>query len=256
MRVLVTRPESEARRWVEDLRRRGFDAQALPLIEIAPLADPAALQAAWRQLARYRAVMFVSGNAVRHFFDNRPDGVPWPPRTRAWSPGAGTREALLAAGVAATAIDAPPAHAAQFDSETLWKQVASQVAGGDRVLIVRGADAQGTNSGRDWLAEQLAAAGAQVEVQAAYLRRPPVLGEPQLAQAQRSCGAESCVWLFSSSQAIAHLQTLLPGHDWALARAVATHPRIAQAARLAGFGVVCESRPSVDAVAAALESSR
>lgn len=256
MRVLVTRPASEARHWVENLRERGFQAQALPLIEIAPVADAAALGTAWHQLDRYRAVMFVSGNAVRHFFGHRPDDALWPTRTRAWSPGAGTRQALLAAGVDHKLVDAPPPQAAQFDSETLWQQVASQLAGGDRVLIVRGADAQGTSSGRDWLAEQLAAAGARVEVLAAYLRQPPLFSEDQLAQAQQAGRAEGGVWLFSSSQAIAHLQGLLPAQDWAQAHAVATHPRIAQAARRAGFGVVCESRPSLDAVVAALESFR
>jgi uroporphyrinogen-III synthase len=253
MRVLVTRPESESRHWVEELRRRGFDAQALPLIEIAPVADAAALSSAWLQLDRYRAVMFVSGNAVRHFFGH-PDRVGWPAQTRAWSPGTGTRQALLAAGVDPKLVDAPPPEAAQFDSESLWQQVASQVGNGDRVLIVRGADALGASSGRDWLAEQLAAAGAQVEVVAAYLRRPPRLNAEQIAQAQQSRGQEGCFWLFSSSRAIAHLQALLPGGDWRQGRVGARHPRIAQAARRAGFGVVCESRPSMDAVVAALKS--
>ncbi|HWP12937.1 MAG TPA: uroporphyrinogen-III synthase [Ramlibacter sp.] len=256
MRVLVTRPESEARQWVERLRDRGFDAQALPLIEIAPVTDAAGLQRAWQQLDRYRAVMFVSGSAVRHFFGRMPDGARWPARTRAWSPGTGTRQALLAAGVDRELVDAPPPQAAQFDSETLWEQVAGQVAAGQQVLIVRGADAQGASSGRDWLADQLVASGAQVEVLAAYRRQPPQWTETQLAQARQWGSAPGCVWLFSSSQAIGHLQALLPEHDWAPSRAVATHPRIAQAARKAGFGVVCESRPALDAVVAALESIR
>jgi uroporphyrinogen-III synthase len=256
MRVLVTRPESEARHWVDELRRRGFDAQALPLIEIAPMADSAALIAAWRRLDRYRAVMFVSGNAARHFFGCRPHDAQWPSATRAWSPGAGTRQALITAGVDHELVDAPAPEAAQFDSETLWQEVASQVADGDKVLIVRGADAQGTSSGRDWLAQQLAGAGAQVDVLAAYQRQPPRLDEAQLAQARQSDAPAGCIWLFSSSQAILHLQEILPGQDWTRGRAVATHARIAQAARQAGFGVVCESRPSVDAVVAALESFR
>ena len=48
MRVVVTRPESEARRWLEDLRARGFDAMLLSLIDIAPVPQPAALHAALR----------------------------------------------------------------------------------------------------------------------------------------------------------------------------------------------------------------
>lgn len=254
MRVLVTRPQAEAARWVEDLRARGFDAVALPLIAIIPVPQAQALEQAWGQLDRYRAVMFVSGNAVRHFFARRPPGTGWPTHTRAWAPGTGTAQALLEAGVDVSLVDAPSPQAAQFDSETLWQQVAGQVKAGDALLIVRGDEADGRGGGRDWLAEQLAAAGMQVQTVAAYLRAAPVLND-----AQRACallGASQGVWLFSSSQGIANLRALLPSQDWAQARALATHPRIAQAARTAGFGVVCESRPSLDDVTSALESFR
>jgi uroporphyrinogen-III synthase len=254
MLVLVTRPQAEASRWVDDLRRRGFDPVALPLIAIVPAPQSQALQDAWEQLDRYRAVMFVSGNAVRHFFAHCPAGADWPRRTRAWAPGTGTARALVEAGVDPALVDAPSPQAAQFDSETLWQQVAGQVGADDRVLIVRGEEADGRGGARDWLAEQLGAAGVQVQAVAAYRREAPVFSEAQRACALR--GATQGVWLFSSSQGIANLQGLLPAQDWAQARALATHPRIAQAARLAGFGVVCESRPALDAVAAALESFR
>lgn len=249
MRVLVTRPAQEAPRWVEHLRQRGFDALAFPLIAILPVVDTASLRAAWSRLASYRAVMFVSGNAVRHF---RAAGGDWPAGTRAWATGAGTQGALVGAGVDPSCIDAPPSTSAQFDSETLWSQVASQVRPGDRVLIVRGGDPQGVASGRDWLAERIAAAGGHVDTVVSYRRGAPVLTASQRAQAREPGGT----WLFSSSEAIANLLALLPGHDWSPARAVATHPRIAQAAREAGFGVVRESRPALDAVVAVLESLR
>lgn len=255
MRVLVTRPASEARQWVDALRAHGFDAQELPLIDIAPVAEPAAMQAAWQQLASYRAVMFVSVNAVRQFFQHQPASVGWPGLTRAWAPGTGTRAALTQAKVEEEWIDAPAPDSAQFDSEALWQRVSAQVKTGDRVLIVRGADAQGAGSGREWLADQLQAAGAQVASVAAYRRELPSFGAHQRAQAIKAA-AGGCVWLFSSSQAVGHLQALLPQQDWAGAGAVATHPRIAQAARSAGFGVVCESRPALGAVVAALESFR
>jgi uroporphyrinogen-III synthase len=255
MRVVVTRPESEARRWIDDLGRRGFDVLALPLIAIAPAADTKPLRLAWRDLAGFRAAMFVSGNAVQQFFLQRPAGTRWPARTRAWAPGLGTRAALLESGVPEALIDTPPADSAQFDSETLWQVVAAQAAPGDRVLIVRGGDAQSANKGRDWLGEQLAAAGTRVETVAAYVRLAPSF-DPQQAASAREAASDGSAWLFSSSQAIAFLGQAVPGQDWSLARAVATHPRIAQAARTSGFGVVCESRPSLDAIVAALESIR
>lgn len=254
MRIFVTRPEREARRWVDELRLRGFDALAIPLIAIAPVADAAPLRAAWRGLAACRAAMFVSGNAVRHFFAAAPGGTTWPFATRAWATGAGTLGALVSEGVPRECVDAPAQDAAQFDSETLWPQVRQQVRAGDRVLIVRGGDASGAAAGRDWLARQLAAAGAVVETVASYRRAPPVLDGEQRAAAL--AGATDGVWLFSSSEAIGHLPGLFPGQSWQAARAVATHPRIAQAAREAGFGVVCESRPSMDGVTAVLESFR
>lgn len=254
MRVFVTRPEQEARRWVDGLIQRGFDAQAVPLIAILPVQNAAPLQAAWERLAGCRAAMFVSGNAVRHFFAAAPAGRPWPAATRAWATGAGTLSALLASGVPPECVDAPPADAAQFDSETLWAQAGVQVRPGDRVLIVRGGDAAGAATGRDWLADRLAAAGAIVDTVASYRRAAPVLDQRQRARVE--AGADGGVWLFSSSEAIGHLGSLFPALSWDGARAVATHPRIAQAARDAGFGVVCESRPSLDSVTAVLESFR
>jgi uroporphyrinogen-III synthase len=250
MRVLVTRPENEASRWVDELRQHGVDAVSFPLIAIVPAVRLEPLRAAWQSLDGYRAVMFVSGNAVRHFFAQRPAGAVWPPPTRAWATGAGTRAALLEAGLPASQIDAPPADSAQFDSETLWRQVAAQVGPGDAVLITRGGDASGEAAGRDWLADQISGAGGRVATVVAYLRAVPAID----ANGEALARDRATVWLLSSSQAIAHLESLLPELDWAAARAVATHPRIAQAARRAGFGVVCESRPSVEAVVAALES--
>jgi uroporphyrinogen-III synthase len=249
MRVIVTRPAAEAAEWVERMALHGHDAAALPLIEIRAATDDRPLRAAWDSIGTYRAVMFVSANAVRAFFDVRPANTTFTPR--AWATGAGTRAALEAAGV--QAIDSPPADAAQFDSETLWEVVASQCGAADRVLIVRGGEAGAGIAGRDWLAERLAASGVQVDQVLAYERACPLLAAEQESLAT-SASNDGSVWLFSSSQAIANLRASLPHVHWTNARAIATHPRIAEAARAAGFGVVCVSRPPMDAVIAALES--
>ncbi|WP_298923701.1 uroporphyrinogen-III synthase [uncultured Ramlibacter sp.] len=257
-RLVLTRPQTDAEPWRQALQARGHTVASLPLIAIAAAPDPRPLQRAWQQLGDWAALMFVSGNAVRHFFEQKPAVAPvqwaWGAiKTRAWAPGPGTREALLAAGLDARLVDSPAAQAAQFDSEALWQQVGGQLGAGTRVLVVRGGDASGQAAGRDWLMAQLLRSGVQVDTVVAYLRHAPVLDAQQLALA-RSAAHDGSVWLFSSSEALAHLERALPGQDWSRARALVTHPRIAQAARSAGFGVVCESRPAVDAVAAALES--
>lgn len=256
--VIVTRPAHDAQRWVRELSAHSVQAIALPLIAIAPAANAVPVQQAWKGMAQYQAAIFVSGNAVSHFYAlNRPlaqyeyaqDAI----NTRAWATGPGTVAALHQAGVPATRIDAPDAAAGQFDSEALWHIVAAQVQPGSRILIVRGSDHSGAAAGRSWLAEQLTAFGAQLDTVVAYERRMPVLSPDQLHQAQQACGDDS-IWLFSSSEAITHLQTLLPGQNFRAARAVATHARIAQAARSAGFGVVCESRPLLADIVASIES--
>ena len=89
-RVVVTRPAAQAELWVERLRARGIAAEALPLIEIAASDDTAALAAAWAELASYRLVVFVSANAVVHFFAARPAAIAWPEGLEAAAPGSGT----------------------------------------------------------------------------------------------------------------------------------------------------------------------
>ncbi|HQS01286.1 MULTISPECIES: uroporphyrinogen-III synthase [unclassified Polaromonas] len=266
VRVIVTRPEREAAGWVQSLQAHGLQAEALPLIEIAALPESPALQQAWREIGTYSALMFVSGNAVDGFFasnqaaalvqkaqaatDSIASMASAGPRFLA--PGPGTVAALRRAGVPEALIDAPAADAGQFDSEALWAVVNQRHWQGQRVLIVRGHGAgkdQAGGAGRDWLAQQFAAAGARVEVVAVYQRRAPVFTE---SQRQRIAAAahDGSVWLLSSSEALAHL----PAGDWSRARAVATHPRIAEAARAAGWGVVVQSRPEMADIVGSIES--
>lgn len=252
-RVIVTRPAREAQEWVRGLQAAGFDALAIPLIEIRPVGDTAPLAAAWQGLGNFQAVMFVSGNAAAAFFAARPEGTAPAAFPRAWATGPGTHEALAQAGWPPDLIDSPDPSAGQFDSEALWRIVARGVLPGSRVLVVRGSDAASGSLGRDWLASRLESAGAEVTTAVAYERHPPRLGMQQIEIAA-SAASDGAAWLFSSSQAVANLRALLPSQDFSRARAVATHPRIAQAARDAGFGVVCESRPSLAEVARSIES--
>ena len=254
MRLIVTRPAQEAARWVEQLRAQGHDAVALPLLAITPPPDQEPLRTARQSLPRFGAAMFVSANAVHGFLASG-DRNPWPPGVRAWAPGPGTAEALRDAGVPAALIDQPAPGAAQFDSESLWAQVRGQLAPGSRLLLVRGAGAEGRGQGREWLAQELAAAGVQVDEVVAYARGLPAWSPAEQALARLAAGDGSC-WLFSSSEAARNLPRLLPGQDWAAAHAVATHPRIAETVRGLGFGYVRESRPALVDVVASIESSR
>lgn len=274
-RVIVTRPEVEAASWVQALLAEGWPAQALPLITIAEPAEAAVRERLAQARAHWLdadAIMFVSAAAVQHFFSGAvqaPQGGLF--RTRFWAPGPGTARALALAlaarGLGPELIDAPAADAAQFDSESLWPVVAPQLVPGRRVLIVRGAslDAVTTHPsapagqalaghGRDWLIRQCQSAGAQVDACVAYERRAPVV-TPALQARLSAESAPGSVWLFSSSEALAHLRSMAPHVNWTQASALATHPRIAATARAAGFASVVETRPALPDVLRALESN-
>ena len=285
MKIIVTRPRLEADVWVKQLRALHFDAVALPLIHIGARADNQDVTKAWVNLDQYIAVMFVSSNAVRYFYSsNMPiDGVfiasaaiknivnleVKAAKPRMWATGPGTRDALLVQSVSADLIDSPDSDAAQFDSEALWNIVKNQVKLGDKVLIVRGRSlglkgANGVESakmnGRPWLADQLIATGVQVDEVISYERCAPVFDAAELALL-RQASADQSIWLLCSSEAVANLcsisglsSSLGLGLNWSQARAIATHPRIARAAKDAGFGVVYESRPLLADVVASIES--
>ena len=255
--AIVTRPQPEAGNWVAQLQDHDIHAHALPLIETRALSDGAAIIQAWACLGRFRAVMFVSRFAVDAFFAHRPARAANPELVRMWSTGPGSRANLLRHGVAADRLDSPPEDGARFDSEALWDVVAGQIQSGDKVLVVRGQDRDGPpasdGAGRDWLAQRLLEAGAEVQFVVAYQRRLPLWTASQFDLA-RSAAGDGSVWLFTSSQALAHLARLLPGQSWLAARALATHPRIAQAVRQAGFGELRETRPDLESVVASIES--
>lgn len=281
VRVIVTRPAREAERWVRQFQQGGVQAEALPLIEIAPAqgaANAQALRKALQMLDTYAACMFVSGNAVDHFFtqnsasvhdENGHDAINgianqvagWlPPGLRLLAPGPGTVAALVAAGVPAGQIDAPAPDAGQFDSQALWDVIGQRDWQGRRVLVVRGENSSSTGAtttskGRNWIASQWEAAGAQVDFVSVYQRRAPRLTNAQLELA-RAAGSDGSVWLFSSTEAMVNLASVpaLGAMNWRGARAVATHPRIVDAARAAGWGVVVASRPAFEDIKDALAS--
>ena len=193
---------------------------------------------------------------MSRFFAPRPAGQAGPATLWVASPGPGTSAALRAEGVPPGCLIEPAAEAPQFDSESLWQQLSARPWRGARVLIVRG------EGGREWLASQLEAAGAEVHFLAAYRRAAPQLdATARAALADALSWPRQHLWLFSSSEAIGHLQAQLQGQPandaapaLAASLAVTTHPRIGERARAAGFGQVQGCRPSIDAVVACIQS--
>lgn len=278
MQVVVTRPAREAVTWVSTLSAAGFDPVALPLLAFGTPTHADPLNAVRAGLAGFDAVMFVSPQAVYAFLDENFDKNSASSQShvdfvainddlkrgplRCWAPGPGTAQALVRVGVPLAHIDQPAPDAAQFDSEALWSVVASQVVPGTRVLVVRGElDASagpltgGQGTGREWLADQCRAAGATVQMCAAYKRQLPSW-TPDMCAAACAAATNGAVWLFSSSEGVANLAKLVPGQRWDAALALATHPRIAQTVSGLGFGQVHVCRPAQTEVLQTLNNWR
>jgi len=254
--VLVVRPRAQADAWVGELAALGVPARALPLIDIVGAPDPAGVEAVFArvEVSDEPVLVFVSPNAVLGFFEAVASvrGTPvhalaWPAHARAAATGPGTVAALRECGVPLERIAAPAADAAQFDSEALWSAIAGWSWVRRPVWIVRG------NGGRDWLGQQLRDAGAEVRVVQSYGRTAPTLSADERALlAEALAQPARWTWMFSSSEAIDHLQALAPQAAWHAGRALASHPRIAERARALGFGTVTSVSPTAVSVAAAV----
>ena len=254
--LVVTRPQPDAALWVQQLHEQGIQAQALPMLVIGPSRSPmavAAVQAALQHIHAYQAVMFVSSNAVRYFFEHMHNrSVSLPTSLRFWSPGPGTSRALISEGISPLSIVQPASDAPQFDSESLWKQAQQHTHPGYKVLIVRGGDGS-QGQGRQWLTEQLQQCGVDVDFAPVYERHPPE-STPELLAQIATLRNQDTTWLFSSSECLHHLLRCQPAWSWSAHTALTTHPRIAQQALQAGFGQVVQTQPTVHGIAASIKS--
>ncbi|MDP9153683.1 MAG: fused uroporphyrinogen-III synthase HemD/membrane protein HemX [Pseudomonadota bacterium] len=251
--VVITRPSGQSAELMALLERAGFEPLEFPLIDIGPVADTAPLQAALGELYApaelgFALVVFVSPNAVQHAFAGL--SAPWPAHVAIGVVGPGSVAALARQGIAPPAytVISPGADATitetptdpRYDSEALHAAIVAHF-GADglrdkRALIVRG------DGGREWLADTLAEAGAKVEKVAAYTRIVP---EPSMRDWERIhelLAGEPHAWLLTSSEGVRNLEELAREYltvDETLTLKhvplVTPHPRIAEAARQAGF---------------------
>jgi uroporphyrinogen-III synthase len=269
--VIITRPllQEAAHPLEAALKLDGFDLHHWPLIDTTAPSDITFVLQAWHSIDLYQAVMFVSPQAVQHFFAHRPSQLKF--LNECWATGPGTREALIRAGVEFSKIQIPNETLGLWDTDQLWLRVQHRIQAGARVLVVRGGQAQNESSsstpdvqgagaeqedagvGRAYLAQQLRAQGVEVQFVVAYLRGAPNWDESQKSLAKAAL-INGSVWLFTSSQAAHHLVSLLPGFEFSRSKALATHERIAKQLEHMGFGVVVQSRPKTEDLLVSLKS--
>ncbi|MDR3099713.1 MAG: fused uroporphyrinogen-III synthase HemD/membrane protein HemX, partial [Paraburkholderia sp.] len=245
--VVITRPAGQSQALAAQLEASGLRTLEFPLITIEPVRDDAPLREALGALDRYALVVFVSPNAVdRAFACYGTISSIWPHALPIAVVGPASVAALARHGVAAPghrvispagAADEEPA---RFDSESLYaaleRTLGENAFAGKRVLIVRG------DGGREWLADRLREAGAEVEAVAAYRRAvpEPPIGVWETVHALLE-GAPHA-WLVTSSEGVRNLDELAREHltageivELRHAPLVAPHARISETARGLGF---------------------
>jgi uroporphyrinogen-III synthase len=254
--VVITRPAQQAGPLAAKIAALGLPVQLLPLLEIHALdgvEECAQLQAVLACLPDYDLVAFVSPNAIDCVFAHL---AAWPPGVPLAVVGEGSRLALAAHGVTdANATITSPLDTARSDSEHLLLALDLPALRGKRVLIVRG------DGGRDYLADGLRAAGAEVEFVTAYRRKVPLL-TPALRATLENLLQHNNDWIITSSEALRGLLALLDelgGENTAVVKMqqqqlIVPHARIAQTAAALGFARVTLTGSGDAGVLAALQS--
>jgi len=257
--LVVTRPSGQASALMEALQaaigsiaatRTGQDWQtpqilALPLLTIVPKSDPKLAAAIRTAMQTADLAVFVSPNAIECTM--RLLGDDWQSIAQRTIPigvvGQSSYHALERHGIGAEAnLPTPiwmPSNPAQWDSEGLWDAIQKRFPSwaGRRVVVFRG------DGGREWLADQMQSAGAEVEAIAVYSRIPLSESSPQWEKILHT-NTDDALWILTSSEAVRHLGAVLKQQgrqDYlASASALCPHHNIARTAKEIGFAAVLE----------------
>ena len=194
LRVLVTRPQHQAQRFIDEIERLGGTAFHLPTIEIA-------FNESAPELISADLIIFTSVNAVTGARLNKRNNLDMANARLIAAIGTATTSALLEAGI--KKVLSP---ARNGNSEALLNLLGPYIFPRMKIVIVRG------DSGRDTLRDGLRKLDAQVRYEQVYQRKLPI----------RSIAAESAsdLWqranphiiAISSDLGLANLISLLPAH--------------------------------------------
>jgi uroporphyrinogen-III synthase len=249
--VIITRPAPAGRLLLRRLLQAGRDAVWWPAFQLGPAPDPERVQATLAQLADFDLSIFVSAAAVQAVADL--GDAPWPSGSAIGAVGATTAAAVRQQLQVPADVTVIAPMASGSGSEAFWLEWTRQGRPARRVLILR------AQHGREWLGEQFAAAGAEVELLPVYTRTI-ALGDDGRRRLQDWIDADArVVTVFSSSEAVDaldHQLAVAPEAPAWLRRgvAVATHQRVAEQLLAAGYTRVELSASNDDALMARLES--
>jgi uroporphyrinogen-III synthase len=228
LRIVVTRPEHQAEELAGPLRERGAEVLLLPVIAIAPPADPRALELAAAQADRFDWLVFTSANAIGAFVAAL-GRAPGEVQARIATVGAATRTVAERAGFA---VSLTPE---RYVAEALVESFAREELAGQRILIPSAAVT------RDVVAPALRARGATVDVVEAYRN---VIPDGAAARAWEVFREPFPDWVtFLSTSAVENLVRLAGAHKLARVKIASIGPVTSSAARAHGLEIAAEASP-------------
>ena len=210
LRIAVTRATHQAEELAEPLRARGANVILLPVIGIAPPADPEPLSDALASIDRYDWIIFTSVNAIRAL-------GPRACRARIATIGAATRAFAERQGWKVHLT--PEAYVA----EALLASLGGEEIAGRRILLPTAAVT------RDVVREELTRRGAIVDVVEAYRNILPPEAAPMSRQVFQLPFPD---WVtFASSSAVENLLSLVPAETLRASKLASIGPVTSQTIR-------------------------
>ncbi|HTL48765.1 MAG TPA: uroporphyrinogen-III C-methyltransferase [Verrucomicrobiae bacterium] len=231
--IVVTRARSQAGELKSLLEREGARVLEFPAIEILPPRGWTPLDRCVKQIRSFDWVLFTSVHGVESFFGRLAAAgkdVRSLAGVRFAVIGDSTRRSLLRHGVKADLMPVP------YHSGALVKAFrALGPLAGQKMLLPR------TNIAPEFLAEELAKAGAEITAVTAYRTLPSREGAKKLQQWLRYGGIDYVV--FTSSSTVTYFFQALKGSGVRLkSRFVSIGPVTSRTLRSAGKKVFCQAR--------------
>lgn len=227
-RVLVTRPASQAETLCRRLEELGAEVLIQPAIEISEPEDWGPVDRALERLEQYDWLVFSSANGVQFLLERvcqKHGDLRRLGRIKLAAIGPGTSEALAEYRLRADLLPA------EYRAESLAEALSAD-ARGRRFLLAR------ASRGREVLAEQLRAAGGEVDQVVVYRSADVVSADPVVAQAL----AEGRIdWVTVTSSAIARSLVGLFGDELRKSRLVSISPITSSTLRELGHSVAAEA---------------
>jgi uroporphyrinogen III methyltransferase / synthase len=251
VRVMVTRAENPSDPLAGQLRQLGAEVLVQPAIEISPPSDWRPVDDALGRLHQFDWLVFSSANGVRYLLDRIQElqqRLPTPfPRVAAIGPG--TAEELRRYGINADLV--PDQFRAEALAEALLGAVLKQRLPTplfSLFLLVR------ASRGREVLAEQLTAAGANVEQVVAYTSADVTQPNPDAVALLRAGRID---WITVSSSAIARSLAKMFGDELRRAKLASISPLTSGVLRELGFEPAAEAAEyTLPGLAAAIVENR